>query len=171
MTFEQIVTVVALVLGPLLAVAITLFAQHLNNVRAQRLWIFQTLMAFRMDAFNAERIKALALIDVAFHNVASIRQKWKEYYEALNNPIYKEGQNNAVNAWNKKQNVMLAEMAQFLGYGKQIGYEEIERAYAPMLFANNAARGEKLATEVLRVLENSENLGEPRKRDGDQPKK
>jgi hypothetical protein len=95
-------------------------------------------MAFRLDPFNAERIKALGLIDIVFHNVPEIRAKWKEYYESLNDPKYKDLANDAANVWRGKQNAMLAEMAQSLGYGKEIKYEEIDRAYAPILFLNNA---------------------------------
>jgi hypothetical protein len=56
----------------------------------------------------------------------------------------------------------LAEMAQSLGYGKQIKYAEIDRAYTPMLFVNNALMIQNTSKEWLRILEHSENLGTPR---------
>lgn len=169
MTSEQVVTVIALIVGPTLAVGITLWAEARKNIRNQRLWVFQTLMAYRLDPFNAERIKALALIDVVFHKVPAVKSSWKEYYDSLNDPKYKDSANNAFEVWKRKQNEMLAEMAQALGYGKEIKYAEIERAYAPMLFANNAMLAQKSAAEWLRVLQNSENLGTPRKDEGEGP--
>jgi hypothetical protein len=39
----------------------------------------------------------------------------------------RDGKNDAVIVWANKQNVMLAEMAKVLGYGREIGYEEIAR--------------------------------------------
>ena len=170
MTVEQIVTVIALIVGPLLAVGITLLAQRLANIRNERLWVFQTLMAYRSDPFNSERIKALALIDVSYRKVPAVRNAWKEYYDALNDPKYKDSPN-AFEVWRRKQNEMLAEMAQALGYGKDIKYGEIDRVYAPILFANNAMTAQQSATEWLRVLKNSENLGTPRSDsdDGENP--
>lgn len=163
MTFDQIVTAIALLVGPSLAVGITIAVQRYNLIRAPRLYVFQTLMAYRSDQFNAERIKALALIDVYFHDVPIVRAKWKEYFDSLNDPIYSDGKNDAVNVWRKRQNALLAEMGQFLGYGRNIKYEEIDRVYAPVLFLNNALASQKAAAEWLRVLESSENLGHPRK--------
>jgi predicted DNA-binding transcriptional regulator AlpA len=126
--------------------------------------VFQTLLAYRQDWFNAERVKALCLIDIVFHNVPSVRAKWKEYYEALSDPTFKDGQNDAVNVWAQKQNVMLAEMAKVLGYGREIGYEEITRSYAPKQYNLNFLASQKMQTELLRVLENSESLGMSRRR-------
>jgi hypothetical protein len=62
---------------------------------------------------------------------------------------------------------MPAEMAQQLGYGKELECEDIDRAYAPMLFLNNAVVAQNMVKELLRVLEHSENFGVPRK--GDDP--
>lgn len=166
MTTEQIVTIIALIVGPALAVGITLLAQYLGNIRNQRLWVFQTLMAYRSDQFNAERIKALALIDVFYRKVPAVLAKWREYYDALNDPKCKDNPG-AFEAWRRKQNEMLAEMAQALGYGRDIKYGEIDRVYAPIFFANNALMAQKSATEWLRILEHSENMGTPRKSDGD----
>jgi hypothetical protein len=47
MTFEQVVTVVALILGPVFGVLITLYAQHRVNIGNQRLWVFQMRKALR----------------------------------------------------------------------------------------------------------------------------
>lgn len=164
MELRDWVTVVALVVGPALAVALQLYAQKRGQLRAQRLYVFQTLLAYRQDPFNAERVKALCLIDIVFHNVPSVRAKWKEYYSALGDPQYNDGQNDAVNVWIQKQNIMLAEMAKVLGYGREIGYEEITRSYAPKQYNLNFLATQKAQTELLRLLEGSENFGTPRKR-------
>lgn len=164
MELRDWVTVLALIAGPAAAVGLSLWAQRRGQARAQRIYVFQTLLAYRQDWFNAERVKALCLIDIVFHNVPSVRAKWKEYYEALSDPTFKDGQNDAVNVWAQKQNVMLAEMAKVLGYGREIGYEEITRSYAPKQYNLNFLASQKMQTELLRVLENSESLGMSRRR-------
>jgi hypothetical protein len=155
------ITIVALVTGPAIAVGISLWAQNRDRIRNKRLDVFETLLAYRQDAFNPRRVKALCLIDIAFHNVPTVRAKWKEYFDALSDPQYRDGQNDAVDVWRQKQNVMLAEMARVLGYGSQIGYEEITRAYAPKQYNLNFLTSRKLQSELLRVLENSQNFGTP----------
>jgi hypothetical protein len=61
---------------------------------------------------------------------------------------------------------MLAAMERAIGYGKTIGYEELQRQYAPQAFADSAALTQEIGKETLRVLKASENLGDPRKADG-----
>lgn len=163
MTIDQIITTIALILGPVSAVVVTIQMQKRNAAKAQQLWVFQTLMTYRGDLFSSERIKALGMIDVAFHTVQPIRGKWKEYYDSLNDSKYAGGNNDAINTFRRKQNEMLSEMAQFLGYGKHIKYEEIERVYAPLFQSENNERAKKLADEALRVLQNSESFGTQRR--------
>ena len=159
MAFDQIVTTIALILGPVLAVIVSQIVERNKVVRNKRLWLFETLMANHADKFNPERIKALALIDVFFRKVPAVRACWKEYHDALSDPTYNDGKNNGVTVWTKKENVMLSVMASSLGFGSDITYEELERAYAPKLYTSNAITAQKTATEWLRVLENSDRLG------------
>lgn len=162
MELRDWVTIFALVAGPSLAVWLTLYMQKRDKVRGQRLDVFQTLLAYRQDWFNAERVKALCLIDFAFHNVPSVRAKWKEYFEALSDPQFNDGKNDALNVWKLKQDVMIAEMAKVLGYGNEIAIEEIARSYAPKQYTLNILYTQAAQTELLRLLQNSENFGTPR---------
>jgi hypothetical protein len=62
----------------------------------------------------------------------------------------------------QKQNVMIAEMAKVLGYGGEIGYEEITRSYAPKQYELNSVATQTMQSELLRIIQNSENFGTPR---------
>jgi hypothetical protein len=106
-----IVTVVALILGPRWAVKLSEAEQSKRESRNRRLSLFQVLMACRKDPFNMERVKALAQIDIVFYDQPKVRQKWDEYYAALNDPNYVGGKNDGLNVWARKQNYLLAEMA------------------------------------------------------------
>ena len=57
MQFRDWITILALILGPVLAVGITLWVQQRAQVRNQRIYVFQTLLAYRQDVFNAERVR------------------------------------------------------------------------------------------------------------------
>lgn len=161
MTTDQVVTVIALIGGPAIGVGLSVLLQNRDFVRRERMRLFQTLVAMRPEPVNPERIRALALIDVVFRDKPTVRSKWKDYYETLNNPVHLNNPN-AGYVFMTKQNEMLAEMARVLGYGRLIGYEELQRMYAPKAFADNAALQAAMGKEALRVLEASENLGTPR---------
>jgi hypothetical protein len=162
MTVEQAVTVIALILGPMLAVGLSFFVQKRDFVRQQRMSILRTLLSMRAERLNPERIRALGLIDLVFYNKPAVRAKWSAYYESLNNPAYRTDPN-AGNVWVTKENEMLVEMARAIGYGKAIGYEELQRTYAPQAFADNAALQQEAQKELIRVLKASEHMGEARK--------
>lgn len=158
----EIITIIALIAGPSLAVTITIIFQRLEFIRSERVRLFQTLLALRAEPLNPDRIRTLAVIDVVFRSKPRVRAKWKEYYDALNNPAYLGTQNGYI-IWLTKQNEMLAEMARAIGYGRAIGYEELQRMYAPQAFADNANLQAAMGKEALRVLQASENFGTPRR--------
>jgi hypothetical protein len=150
--------------APSLAVFTTFYMQRCEFVRTQREQLLRTLMVMRAEPLNPERIRALAAIDIVFNDKPTVRSKWKEFYESLTSPAYKDN-SNAGFVWLTKQNEMLAEMARTIGYGKTVGYEELMRLYAPQAFADNAAMTQDSQKEFLLVLKASENFSEPRKGD------
>lgn len=161
MKTSDVITTIALLAGPTIAVLLTLYVQRREFIRNQRFQLFRTLLGFRSERLNPERIRSLGLIDVVFSNDATVRAKWKEYYETLNNPAYVNNPNQGY-IYMTKENEMLAAMARSIGYGKTIGYEELARQYAPQAFADNAALQSAMQQEALRVLRSSENFGVPR---------
>lgn len=67
MKLVEILTIVALLGGPIFGVAVTVVYQRRDFVRQQRMNVFKTLIAMRAEPFNVDRIRALGLIDVVFH--------------------------------------------------------------------------------------------------------
>jgi hypothetical protein len=119
--------------------------------------IFLSLLATRTDRIGSEHLRSLSLIDVTFNKYPRVKAKWASYYESLNNP----GMNNDNGAVQRqtKFNDMLAEMARALGYGKDVGFEEITRSYKPQGVVDNAALQRSMQSEFIRVLKNTENMG------------
>lgn len=161
LTFIEGATIFALIAGPIAAVFTTVFIDRLRERRRERVWVFRTLMAFRGDKFNADRIRALAMIDLDFRGSLEVRAKWKCYYDSLINPANKDGGPDAVIAWKVNENAMLSEMAETLGYGRNIKYEELERTYSPRLYSDNAVLAQESGAEFLRVLKASKHFGAP----------
>ena len=95
-----VLTLVAIVASPLIAVLVTTHLQNRKERRAQKVWLLSTLIGTRHNPVSDETIRALNLIDVVFHDAPRVRVLWHEYYDMLNNA----GLNNPVGweQWKQK---------------------------------------------------------------------
>jgi len=75
-----IVTIVAIVLGPILALRIQRKLDEHREVRGRKLGIFKTLMSFRATRLSPAYVQALNLIDIEFTDPSEkpVRDAWKE---------------------------------------------------------------------------------------------
>jgi hypothetical protein len=102
----------AILVSPVVAVLITVSLQNRKEKRAQKLHIFNTLIATRHSPIIEDNVRALNMIDVAFHDCPRVRELWHEYFNMLGN----EGLNNP-SGWpqrQKKNLEMITEMAKVL---------------------------------------------------------
>ncbi|GHT38792.1 hypothetical protein AGMMS49965_03160 [Bacteroidia bacterium] len=120
MTVDEIITVVALILGPILAVQVATFLERRRNVKNRRVDIFKTLMATRGSSLSMAHVEALNRIDLEFSNdkkYKKIVEAWKEYFDNLGQRVETDEQ---FIVWTAKNEELLAnllyEMGQSLGY-------------------------------------------------------
>lgn len=147
------VNVAAIVLSPLIAVLVSVFLQHRREQRNQKLWIFNTLVSTRHQPIVDENVRALNMIDVAYHDEAKVRTLWREYYAMLSN----QGLNNQV-GWQQRQTKnleMITEMAKAVGYGNAISYLDVDRVYYPVGLGEASETTHQIGVELLRVLKAS----------------
>ena len=79
----DIVTIIALILGPLVAV---LVARKMDDRRAKnerRMSIFRTLMATRRNRLSFDHVSSLNLVEIEFQDSSGVIQKWKTYFTHL----------------------------------------------------------------------------------------
>lgn len=119
--------VVATFLGPILAVAITIWRSEVTAKYNQRLYVFRTLMATRKMAISNEHVMALNLVEVDFYGKPKVEAAWRGYKDLLNSSPVND-------AWHEKRDRLLAELlfqiAEVLGF--RIPAMEIFRGgYAP----------------------------------------
>lgn len=145
----QTMNIIAVVLGPIIAVTITLWYQSRKEKRDAQLRLFTILMAHRKSIPPPiDLVNGLNLIDIVFAKHRKIVDLWHEYYELLcqeqvNWPIAES-----------KYLDLLANMAQVLGY-KNLLQTDISRFYSPRAHGTQAELNEKTQREFLRVLENT----------------
>ena len=162
MEFKDWVTTIALILGPVIAVIITLWYQKRSERQNAKQRLFTVLMGQRRsNPPTFEWVNALNLIDVVFQDNRAVVDKWHELYDALNQP-------SAQINWQRVGHLqieLLSEMAICLGY-RRLRQTDIDRFYAPQAHATQGALTQDLQTELLRVLKSTESLHATHRKDG-----
>lgn len=118
------VMVVAVLLGPIIAIQTEKYLHRLRERRQRKLEVFRTLMANRAAGLSPAHVEALNRIDIEFYGERNITDAWKSYLDHLND------RSMTPEAWSTRTQDLLAEllyaMAQSLGY--QFDRVHIKRA-------------------------------------------
>ena len=141
--------IIAVILGPIVAVIITLWYQSRKEKRDIKHRIFLTLMGHRKsNPPTFALVEVLNTLDVVFADNPKVVHLWHEYYDLLSTqpPNYQ--------LWEHKYIDLLSEIALSLGY-KKLKQTDIEKFYTPVAHGTQAELNEKTQRELLRVLENS----------------
>jgi len=149
MSYEQ-ATLVALFLGPVFGVFITLWYQQRMQKRLTKERLFIQLMGHR-KGLSVEWVNGLNVIDVIYADHPKVVEAWHDFYDYLHiRPMDpKQFEHRVV--------TLLSEMATSLGYAslKQV---DIDKVYSPEAHGAQAKMNEELQTEFLRVLKSTQSL-------------
>src|ERR1700679_1048551 len=158
----QVLFTVFIILSPILAVAITLLYQHLQDRRKTKMQTFVNLVAYRGSLVGSQNfshlVNSLNTIDVVFHDCPNIVKLWHEYYAILQQ---EQTEPNAQNGKHKLLDLLDA-MGKKLGY-PNIKQTDFDKFYNPVVFWNQSQKWNELQSEILRVLKSSESFSETKK--------
>lgn len=142
LTLNEILTLVAIILGPIVAVQLQKYLDRNREIQNRKLNIFKMLMASRGATLSASHVEALNRIDLEFSGdkkYQKVIDAWKEYFDNL---CIKVQTNENLTIWSVRNEELLAnllfEMGQSLGYNfdkvlikrniySPVGHERIER--------------------------------------------
>jgi hypothetical protein len=148
------VDIIAIILGPVVAVCITLWWEGRKDKRDAKERLFLTLMAHRRAMPPAiEWVNALNVIDVVFAEHAQVVQLWHDYYSGLVNPPVNQNFQQREHPYL----LMLSAMARALGY-KRLEQTDIDKFYSPQAHADQQHLNWQCQTEWLRVLQTTNKL-------------
>ena len=97
MDSKEVISILAIILGPIFAVQIQKLLETQRDKKQRRLTIFNTLMATRAERLNRDHVRALNMIDIEFYGrrlfwvryqtqrEKSVTNAWKNYNDHLNN--------------------------------------------------------------------------------------
>lgn len=148
---KDIINIVAIIVGPLVAVLLTLWLQNRKAKRDAKEKLFLLLMAHR-KAFPPmpEWCNALNVIDVVFHDEKKVVELWHQYYGMLANPPANDNYQPRDHAYL----TMLSAMARSLGY-TALEQTDIDRFYKPQAMVDQQTMNFQCQAEWLRVLQST----------------
>ena len=82
-TTIEIVTVIALFVGPLLAVLISRWMEDIRSKNERRMDIFRTLMRTRRTRLFLDHVSALNMVEIEFRDEPDVLTAWRTYFENL----------------------------------------------------------------------------------------
>lgn len=151
-TALAVASIVAIVVGPIAALAIQRWADNRREKRQAKLWVFRTLMTYRATRLNHNFVQALNLIDVVFNgkrkSEKETRTAWKVLLDHLNtDQTSKPAQERTLDLTIN----LLVRMGRTLNYD----FDEVHlkrQVYQPVGHAQIEEEQNELRKQLLRVL-------------------
>lgn len=135
MTTIEILTITAIILGPIFAVQIEKYLNRIREDKNRRLSIFKTLMATRGSGLAAAHVEALNRIDLEFSGnkkYLKVISTWKEYFDNLSQRFEGEDQ---LKAWILRNEELLANLLFEMGHSLGYDFDKIlikRNVYSPV---------------------------------------
>lgn len=147
----DIINIAAILLSPVVAVAVTLWWQGRKEKRDAKRRLFVTLMQSRKASPPThDWVNALNLIDVVYADCPRVVALWHELYDLFHNPARTQAQDH-------KQLELLSEMAKVLGF-RRLQQTDIDKFYSPQAHVDQLIVNAQCQSEWLRVLRNTSQL-------------
>jgi hypothetical protein len=145
---QLFLNLLAIILGPVTAVCITLWVQSRSIKKTAKRQLFTSLIAERKGiVISREVANALNTIDVVFSDNPKVVELWHKYYSLLSQQPSEE----RAHTWLE----LLSAIATDLGYSnlKQV---DLDKFYTPQSHADWYEFEKEIRGEWLRVLKNTE---------------
>jgi hypothetical protein len=154
-----VATIVAIVRGPIIALRIQRKLDDERQEKDRKLWIFKTLMAYRVTRLSPQFVQALNLIDIEFTGPSekSIRDAWKElqdHYTDWGRKTTAEREA-AGTTLEERANDLLAEMLVKMGSSLGYTFDKVyvkKASYYPEGLGNMELEQHALRKGLLKVL-------------------
>lgn len=159
-SYVELLTIVAIVVGPILAVIVTRF-QGKHETRLQRkLDVFRSLMKTRKFTLDHEHVGALNLIEMEFYGKKSVIDSYRKYIEFRHEPLPSNENDDQERHFKRGENLLydlLHEIGATLGY--HFDKDDLKRfSYSPKGWGDDEFLNRKNARLLSRLLEGNISL-------------
>lgn len=150
-----VLTLIAILIGPILAVMITRFSDNRREIRARKMDIFRALMRTRRMPIHFEHVGALNLIEIEFHKDKDVISAWKKYFENLCDNISPESDGRIQTEFMKKRDSLhtklLHEISKSLGFSLE-QLDILEGSYLPQGWSDEDFEQRIIRKSMIDVL-------------------
>ena len=130
-------TVLAIVVGPVLALSAQRLLDMLREKKKAKENIFFAIMRHRGQWYHVERIQALNSIEVVFAGDKAVMTKWRAFIDHVRTPKPKE--DDGAKNWDDNLDTAVCDLSQAIGnsLGYKLDLKQIRQgAYTPQLHSN-----------------------------------
>lgn len=156
MELEDVLTILAIIIGPIVAVQLEKCLQRNRDVKERKIFIFKTLMASRGSTLSLSHVEALNRIDLEFSNKEKYRKvigAWKEYFDNLGQ---KYDGNDEFRTWAAKNEELLANLLYEMGLSLGYKFDKVlikRNIYAPVGHAKIEREYEMIREGLLKLFQ------------------
>lgn len=123
----EILTIVALIVGPIAAVQIQKFLEQRREKHQRRLYVFKVLMATRGTGLSPDHVQALNTIDVEFYGdrkYAKVLAAWRQYLDHL--IVDQPGDDAQLQAWGARRDDLLIDLMFEMGHSLKYDFDKVQ---------------------------------------------
>ena len=140
MALTDIITVLAIVVGPIIAVVVTRYLDDIRFNRERKMAIFRNLMRTRKARLSPDHVGSLNLVEIEFHDVPTVVGAWKVHMDHLNLKLPDDVSGPVIDEWSRVQDrnltKLLSALAAELGFKKMEQLDIFDGGYSPRGWAN-----------------------------------
>ena len=149
----DIVSVLAIILGPMLGVFIARLLDSLRDKKARRWDIFSVLMRTRNMRLSFEHVGALNLVEVEFADKKEVIKAWKEYRAELSRKAHAKETPDEIF---QKRNNLLTKLLDAIAKTMNLKIEQLdilEGNYIPQGWQDQEDQNAFIKGQLIRVLQ------------------
>jgi hypothetical protein len=159
MRVVDVLTLIALVLGPVMAVGIQLWFEKRRESRKRKLFVLDTLMSYRGRLVHTDNVRAMNMIDVVFYDSPSVRTRFKTLLAHLDSDAMKAKPITAETLSRAEDLIveLISEIAKDVGYS--FDHTAIKRqAYRPSAFNDEETYTAEVRVALMGLLQGREGI-------------
>ncbi|RWM05921.1 DUF6680 family protein [Mesorhizobium sp.] len=148
--------IAAIIIGPIVAVAITLWYQNRDRRYQNRFDVFRSLALSRRHGLSTEFVNALNLIPVHFNRDVEVMKRRRGLMDLFNDPQWTADDIATRARMLDRRETMVAELIREVGRAVNVSIDDIEilkGAYAPQSWADQEEVTQRARRAALEILE------------------
>jgi hypothetical protein len=154
-TISDWLMMLAVVLGPILAVQIQKFIERKSESKNNKLKVFQSLMTTRASTLAYQHVSALNMVGLEFNEkkYSKVVNAWKTYLDHLSS--YPKDDSNMQKVWSEKRDDQLSDLLYEMGISLNFDFDKVhikKAGYFPQAYVDQEMQNNFIRRELTEIL-------------------